>query len=58
MNQPSEDLKTFTCPCGYVAVEVINAESNYRRGWLCTACGDFFQALGRERVLEKEVGAQ
>lgn len=54
MNKPSEDLKTFACPCGQEAVEVINAESHYRRGWLCTACGEFHKALGRERLLEVE----
>ena len=51
-NMSKPDLTTFPCPCGQAAREVINAESNYRRGWYCSGCGEFHKAYGRERIVE------
>ena len=49
------DLSEIKCPrCGEKSGEIIQATTKVRRGWYCTACTHFVQAIGRERLLEKE----
>ncbi len=48
------DLTQKPCPkCGEPAGQIINAAEQVRRGWWCTACGHFDDAVGRERIVEK-----
>lgn len=49
------ELDKKPCPkCGEPAGQIINAQSNRRVGWWCQACNTFDDAIGRERVLEKD----
>jgi|GEM_PF-2676917 len=50
----SADLTRNRCgSCSAVAVEVIHAEKNVRRGWYCSQCKKFTPAIGRERLVMK-----
>jgi hypothetical protein len=45
-------LKGIPCPsCGKNATEVLDLEKWIRTGWYCSACKNYIQAIGRERVI-------
>jgi len=55
LRKEMSDLSEIKCPrCGEKSGEIIQATTKVRRGWYCTACTHFVQAIGRERLLEKE----
>ena len=53
------DLTTIKCPkCGSDMGEVINAESNTRKGWWCTECNHWITTIGREKFLQENEKCQ
>jgi uncharacterized Zn finger protein len=49
------DLSEKRCPsCGGNAIEIIRRENpKERKGWHCMNCGNYDNAIGRERIIAK-----
>lgn len=58
----TKDMRYVPCPCGHKKVEVIGFERSpakktlvpVRKGWYCTECHDWDDAILRETVVEND----
>jgi len=55
MTNPHQSMREIYCPnCQKTATEVINAETQTRKGWYCEHCEHFEPAIGRERQVRED----
>lgn len=44
-------LSTKPCTCGHTMTEIVDYVEHVRKGWWCSVCNAWDDAIGRERVI-------